>query len=181
MTNVIYLDLKGGVLDDEILCKVDAIAQQLNCLACKPHGLSKGVADKLYYGCSYKHRTVLNKNTCIEADRGVPGTNDVRYPRKEDTHLPMVINMYGQWEKSKPFRYNSVRPAPNDSYVSRRKWFQECLDDIPNINPTPPKSIAFPYEIGCCLAGGNWVLYEAMLVEFAERMGIQVYICKWCP
>jgi hypothetical protein len=144
MPKIIHLDLKGGLLDDDILCKVDAIAQQLNCLTRKPYGLVKGVADKLYYVCSYKSRKVLHNNYCIEADRGVPGTNDVRYPNKEDTHLPMVINMYGQWEKGKPFRYNSIRPAPNDSYVSRRKWFQECLNDIHNIKPTPPKSIAFP-------------------------------------
>jgi hypothetical protein len=36
MPKIIHLDLKGGLLDDDILCKVDAIAQQLNCLTCKP-------------------------------------------------------------------------------------------------------------------------------------------------
>ena len=176
MTNVTYLDLKYGVLDDFILCQVDAIAQQSNCVTCRPWGLAKGIADKLPYGCSYQDRTLLSNNTCVIADRATPGTIDVRYPTEGYEDSPYVINMFAQWEKSKPFRYYT-NPSPIDSYQSRIEWFQDCLEAIPNIKP-PPESIAFPYQIGCGLAGGDWKIYEAMLLEFAEQTNIKIYICK---
>ena len=38
------LDLPGGVLDDSILVRVAAIAQQCNCVGCDGRGLAAGVA-----------------------------------------------------------------------------------------------------------------------------------------
>ena len=32
------------------------------------------------------------------------------------------------------------------------------------------ESVAFPYGIGCGLAGGNWEEYQAMLEEFANMV-----------
>jgi len=64
-----YLTLPGGVLDDAILMKVDAIAQQLNCVGCDGRGLAEGVQKKLPYGCSYRSRRRMppqNKFAVIE-------------------------------------------------------------------------------------------------------------------
>ena len=42
----------------------------------------------------------------------------------------------------------------------------------------PPASVAFPHQIGCGLAGGNWATYEAMLEDFAAaHPHIRCYIC----
>ena len=82
---------------------------------------------------------------------------------------PMVINMFAQWEMGAPGKYNRVSPAPpSDEAAARQGWFQDGLDHIARMDP-PPASIAFPEQIGCGLAGGNWSVYEAMLTKFAER------------
>ena len=40
-------------------------------------------------------------------------------------------------------------------------------------------SIAFPEQIGCGLAGGDWGAYERMLEEFADaNPDVRVYICR---
>ena len=54
-----------------------------------------------------------------------------------------------------------------DSAESREIWFQECLDEIEELGSQMPASIAFPFKIGCNLAGGIWKHYEAMINDFA--------------
>ena len=40
------------------------------------------------------------------------------------------------------------------------------------------KSIAFPFKIGCNLAGGNWNNYLNMLEAFSSKVQAEVYIFK---
>ena len=43
-----------------------------------------------------------------------------------------------------------------------------------------PSSTAFPYKIGCGLAGGKWSKYEAMIEAFAEaNPDVEVTIVWW--
>ena len=49
---------------------------------------------------------------------------------------------------------------------SREAWFRACLQQIGGM-PGRPRSIAFPYQVGCGMAGGSWPAYEAMLLAFA--------------
>jgi hypothetical protein len=180
------LDLPGGVLDDSILSSVSAICQQLNCVGCDGRGLAEGVAKKLPYGCSYKDRKPMKAGSkfAVVDDRATPGTIDVRGPPAgifgSGTGRPVVINMFAQWEMGSAGKYNRVSPAPpSDSAETRELWFAQCLDEIAKISPRP-SSLAFPYEIGCGLAGGRWEHYERMLLEFAERYpDIEVFICRW--
>ena len=51
-----HVTLPGGVLDDSLLARVDAIAQQSNCVGCDGRGLAQGVADKFPWACSYAQR-----------------------------------------------------------------------------------------------------------------------------
>ena len=53
-----------------------------------------------------------------------------------------------------------------DGYLARENYFKQCLDKISKIKDI--KSIAFPYLIGCGIAGGNWNNYLDMILEFAE-------------
>jgi hypothetical protein len=41
-----------------------------------------------------------------------------------------------------------------------------------------PRSIAFPYLIGCGAAGGDWKLYLEQIERFAEEFDIKVRIYK---
>lgn len=66
-------------------------------------------------------------------------------------------------------QYNPGKPKPSkglddiidteDTSFNRSRWFTGCLDkiakELPNVF-----TFAFPYNIGCGLEGGNWVLYK---------------------
>ena len=72
-----------------------------------------------------------------------------------------------------------VRPAPKgkDSAACREEWFRQALRGIAT---TVPKlsSIAFPYQIGCGLARGNWNAYKKMIQDFANGVNARVVIYK---
>ena len=53
-----------------------------------------------------------------------------------------------------------------DDKESRCVYFQQCLEKIAE---NAPKSMAFPYGNGCGLAGGNWIVYSAMIDAFAQK------------
>ena len=168
------LALPDGVLDEGgVLSRFAAIAQQSNCVGCDGRGLADAIAKKLPYGCPYKDRRRMppaNK-FAVADDRATPGTIDVRKPPPGlfgSSRRPLVVCMFAQWEMGLPLKYNRVTPAPHDSRQAREGWFARCLDAIAALRP-PPESIAFPHQIGCGLAGGEWSRYEQMLLQFAEE------------
>jgi hypothetical protein len=174
--------LSGGILDRWVLERVDAVAQQCNCIGCDAAGLAKELPKVLPYGCSYGGRRPMpdRPQFAVQADRAKPGTIDVRHPPVgSPTGRPLVLNLFAQWEKGKAGQYNRVQPSPKEDAASRERWFKQCLLAIDQIEPRPT-SIAFPYGIGCRLAGGDWSHYETMLVGFAlANPGIEVFICSW--
>ena len=64
----------------------------------------------------------------------------------------------------KPYTYGQNKVI--DDYNRREIWFNSRLKEIDRL---VPESIAFPYGIGCGLAGGNWENYYNMLINFASR------------
>lgn len=83
-----------------------------------------------------------------------------------------VINMYAQ-------RYPSY-PSPNsdDSPTNRLTWFRQCLEKIDK-STIGTGAIAFPWGIGCGLAGGDWNLYSQALLDFSDANPyLTVYIVK---
>jgi hypothetical protein len=161
--------LPGGVLDDSLLAQVDAIAQQSNCVGCDGRGLAQGVADKFPWGCAYAQRRRMppaNK-FAIQEDRPKPGTIDAR---RGPSGTPLVINMFSQYEMGGPGKYRRVEfpPGVSDLAPQREKWFAECLQAVSQLPAASrPRSIAFPHQIGCGLAGGNWERYARMIADFA--------------
>ena len=70
------------------------------------------------------------------------------------------------------------KPKPGDSMRQRLEYFETCLSKIIEIHSTP-FTIAFPYGIGCGLAGGIWSEYEKILKQFASNHpSVSVIICK---
>ena len=178
-----HLDLDGGVLDEAVLSRVAAICQQNNCVGTGGgRGLAAGVSKKLPYGCPYKDRRRQPKskfNVAALEDRAVPGTIDVRKPPAA-LERPMVICMFGQFEIGGPDKYKRVKPMPpSDGASAREAWFAACLEQIGRIQPPLP-SIAFPHQIGCGLAGGNWQRYLSMIRQFSEaHPSIEVIVARW--
>ena len=138
------------------------IVQQCNCVATKAHGLSEQISTKFPYANVYGKRRSLNgRNWALAEDQAVPGTYEICGDGIKDRY---VINIYAQYGMGKPYAYGQNRV--NDSAEERTKWFKQCLAGISILKA---KSIAFPYKIGCGLAGGNWDEYFQILEDFAKN------------
>jgi len=53
----------------------------------------------------------------------------------------------------------------------RLQWFKQCLAEIEKVI-RDTDVVAFPYNIGCGLAGGDWAQY------FAQRINAKVVVYK---
>lgn len=125
------------------------IAHQCNCISKKGAGLS------LYLFKKYPYANIYNDDTVR-----IPGTIIIRQN---------IINIMGQKYPGKPKQYETAE--------QRELWFKQCLDEISLIEGL--KSIGFPYQIGCGLAGGNWINYYNMIKSFAiDNPNVEVVIYK---
>lgn len=76
-----------------------------------------------------------------------------------------------------PGRFNDQ--YDNDNQEAREGYFYQCLlrlTQVPDL-----ESVAFPYLVGCGIAGGNWQKYKQMLDSFAsnvEKLGVKVVIYR---
>lgn len=160
---------KGDLLD----AKEDYIVQQNCCIACRPHGLSQTIADRYPYANPYQLLIPMKKggNTATEETRYIPGTCEIFGSGEERK----VACLFGQYAMGKPGKYNSF--GIPDTAEDRIRYFEEALEDLVRQIPHT-SSVAFPYKIGCGLAGGNWVKYSMILQKFAKKnpsMKIVVY------
>lgn len=143
----------------------DLIIHQCNCLTTTPHGLAADIF-KLYPETNLysKRRSLDHKNLAIEEDRGVVGKTVI---------VGMVAAIMGQWRPGKcGSRYRHSYPEHPDVETPQRRvmWFQQGLSDLEKQLKQMPevKIVAFPYRIGCGLAGGDWEMYLAMIADFAR-------------
>lgn len=126
----------------------DYIAHQCNCLTKNSAGLAFKLFKKFPYANVYKTRMGAS----------IPGTIQVCGNGQEDRY---VVNMFSQYAPGKAWD-----TAENDTYVLRVQYFTQCLSAIGQIKDI--KSVAFPMNIGCGIAGGKWQDYFKMLNDFAE-------------
>ena len=166
----------GGVLDPSILARVDAIVQQSNCVGCDGRGLAAAIAEKLPYGDTYKDRRPLPpaRKFAVPEDRAVPGTIAVRRGNG-----PAVVSLFAQFEMGPAMKYRRVRPEPagGDTKVNRLRWFKEGLAKL---GAEGLRRVAFPHEIGCALAGGDWKQYEAAIAAYgAANPEVEILIVTW--
>jgi hypothetical protein len=150
------------------------IVQQCNCLTVKPHGLSQSIAERYPWANLYATRRSLgHRNLAIEADRGIPGTLQIMSNGID----PDVICFLAQWDYGRGTRRI---PIYADTPPQREKWFQECLQALGALTY---ETLAFPYKIGCGLAGGQWTHYQPLIHDFAYQYHKHVYIVNklTCP
>ena len=155
--------VEGDLLDSD----AEFIAQQCNCKTDYALGLAKVIFNR------YRHADIYSgERRCAR----VPGTVDVRGGGADGRRG--VLNMFGQYSPGKPKPARAGGGAqrarsgarPPETRAVRKEWFASCLGALLALSPRP-QSIAFPHQIGCGLAGGDWSEYEAMLAEFAAAMG----------
>lgn len=156
--------VKGDILN----AKEKYIVQQCNCLTITSHGLSKAIATRFPWGNPYKNRRKLTNNCAIIEDRDIPGS--IRVLQSSDTNDKVIVCMFAQWGPGKPLTFKSYPNYQIDTYDNRIKWFKECLEKLKDIGAI---ELAFPWMIGCGLAGGDWTLYKKLIEDFSRETGIK--------
>lgn len=147
------------IYDSDLLdCGLQVIAQQCNCVTKSGKGLSKSISD------FYEHANFYDRNV-----PSVPGTIEVRGGKGRQ----WVLAMYAQYYPGGP----SLREG--DTREQRILWFEKCLEKIEKIKNL--REIAFPYNIGCGLAKGDWEVYHSILDRFAERNSFRVVLVSKSP
>ena len=130
------------------------IAHICNLVTSHSAGTAKEIFDQYPYANTYQFRS----GPC---DKELLGTIDIL---GNGIDQRFVINCYSMYYPGKP-KY----PQSNlDGTIARQQYFYQCLlkiGKIPNLD-----SIAFPYKIGCNLAGGNWDYYLGVLNNFANHI-----------
>jgi O-acetyl-ADP-ribose deacetylase (regulator of RNase III) len=148
----------GNLLDS----KEQFICHQCNCVTKWAAHLAKDVFQRFPHADVYSPRIPLGY-------RDNPGTINISGNGQDQR---FVIAMFAQVY---PGSSKAEYPSNVDSVLSRAKYFEECLDKMAQ---TPMSSVAFPWQIGCGAAGGNWGTYIDMIYGFNDRTEADVTIYK---
>lgn len=167
MTNL--QEVQGNLL----LFDADVLVQQCNCITIKSAGLAKVIAEH-YNVNPYAERTATTPNggTATAETSGVPGTVSW-YPVEEGSKF--IACLFAQYSPGKSnglpyYRKICDERNINDSVSARMTWFSQCLEVLANqMQKRQLKRVAFPWGIGCGLAGGSWTQYRALIADWAEK------------
>lgn len=163
------------VRGDLLEARTDYLIQQCNCLTVRSHGLSTAIEEKYRYAAIYGRRKSLgNRNIAITQDRAVPGTYFAAIPPEGEIG-PKILCLFGQWRPGKiaaPYFDKYPESEPAETQAQRLLWFKVALtsfgESLVSRADRKKHKIAFPYKIGCGLAGGKWSDYLTILGEFQE-------------
>ena len=178
------------ILGDLFESNASIIVHQTNCVTRKPHGISEKIARRWPNANVYAKRQGATPNTAHASEEGIPGTCVMLPTGTIGTTGPWRIaalmgqvcpgdGQSGYW----CLRYG--KDFADDTAAARLKHFKAALHDLANQLTDGPfkKTIAFPYRVGCGLAGGQWSLYEPLIQAFAKTVaekGWKTYIYKNC-
>lgn len=145
------LIIEGNLLE----FKVECIVHQTNCVSKGSSGLARQLFKKYPWANVYQQRR----------NRSTPGTIDFRSNGEK-----VIAAFYSQY-------YPGKSKHPNDSPQHRLLYFRNCLQAL---SKKEYSSVAFPYGIGCGLAGGDWKVYYNEIVAFSKAVigKTKVYIVK---
>lgn len=150
--------VRGNLLD----AKEQFICHQCNCVTRWAAHLAKDVFQRFPHADVYSPRIPLGY-------RDQPGTIHVSGNGQDQR---FVVAMFAQvYPGSSKTGYSSDA----DSIPARAGYFKACLAQMAQAKMP---SVAFPWQIGCGAAGGNWGAYADMIIEFADQSGAEVTIYK---
>lgn len=158
----------------------EMLVHQTNCIVGGPYGIGAGLytimTQKYPYCNVYQRRKHSNnKKFASDENRGIPGEINIDHP--VNSTGPIIVGINGQYGISKTGTKNFdkyIKFPPEystESHEMRENWFKEGLSKLRNyiLTNSSIKTVAFPYFIGCDLAGGIWNNYFAMIQEFASN------------
>lgn len=143
--------ISGTILD----AREKYIAHICNLVTQHSAGTARAIFDKYPHANTYKDRS----SPC---DKSMLGTIDILGNGLDQRY---IINCYSMYYPGKPKYPNSSL----DGTTVRQQYFYQCLLQIARIPDL--HSIAFPYKIGCNLAGGNWDYYYGVINNFSKHVG----------
>ena len=182
MSNDIKENYKISIVNGDILNAPETyIVHQCNCTTLTSAGLAKSINKKYPWADIYstrKKQGTFRENIVSLTTPDIPGTIKIQSNPFKTKH---VICMFAQYSPGK-ISYNTTSKKIShtkfaDTSYNRSKWFTQCLDAIAKELPFI-KTFAFPYKIGCGLAGGDWELYLKHLSNFARLYKRNVIIYK---
>ncbi len=159
-----YKIVKGDLLNAD----TEYIVQQNCCTSTKTSGLSEAIAKKFPGANIYEDRRTYKGNWAVLEDRPEPGTIFLfEFENSKEGELKGIICAFAQYTHGKPGMLQDPLGADvKDSAKDRQGYFQSCLEQILLLEP---KSVGFPYKIGCGLAGGSWSIYEKMIRDWSVK------------
>lgn len=142
------------VTGDLVTGNYDIFCHQVNCKRVMGAGVAKQIRSR--YPEVYK--AYMQK---------IPVLGNILPVQCKDGRI--CINMYAQNGYGRDMRYTDYQA------------FQKCLDSLVNFLATQRQDaiVAFPYNIGCGLAGGDWKIIQKFLNDFSGKIKQQVVIVKF--
>ena len=140
----------------------DFLVHQTNCTSTGARGLAQHVFRKYPFANTYR-----TNDPCRQV-----GT--VSFHTCDTTTAPTIVNLYGQYGTGTNKKNKKVKIK--DDQKTRESYFRLGLIDLENKlqnnnnnNNNNKATVAFPFGIGCNLAGGDWSTYRTMISRFATR------------
>lgn len=153
---------------DLLLAEAKYLCHQCNCVSDKSAHLAETVFTHYPWADIYAPRAEYPYDARPLAGEE-PGNIIIRGNGEDKRY---VINILGQLFPGKPRYPESL----TDGYVTRQFYFRDALLKIVKIHSL--ESIAFPYNIGCGAAGGDWNIYEKLIDIFASKISAKVLVYK---
>ena len=150
-------EVTGDILNNDYDFKF--ICQQVNCKGVMGSGLAKQIREKYPF--------VFNdyKRFCDEFDKPL---GEIIISRVCGTNALAIVNMFAQ-----------------DAYGTDKRYtdydaFESCLNHLAGVLNDYSKdwTVAFPYKIGCGLAGGDWNVIKSLLIDFSTKVKQKVFIVR---
>lgn len=138
--------ITGNLLDsnDKYIC------HQTNCVSVDGvAGIAKAIFEKYVYADCYSTRI----------EPSVPGTIDIR---GNGINQRFIVNIHSQYYPGR----SKYQESNLDGVIAREKYFHKGLLNLAKISNL--ESVAFPWRIGCSIAGGNWQHYLGTITNFAN-------------
>lgn len=134
----------------------DIFCHQVNCRRVMSSGVAKQIRDK--------YPEVFQAYA-----RKIPVLGDILPVSCFDGRI--CVNLYAQDGYGRDKQYTDYQA------------FQKCLDSLVDFLATQRQDavVAFPYNIGCGLAGGDWSVVEKLLEDFSRKIRQNVAIVKFDP
>lgn len=143
------------VVDGDLLDASEKfICHQCNCTTTYAKGLSASLFHRFPWAECYRR-----------GGQRTPGTIQVC---GDGVSQRFIVNMFAQ--------YGGGKPRGRDSQAARLDYFRQCLGQIAKLPGL--ESVAFPFLIGCGLAGGDWTRYHAEIERFAGIAKVPVVLYK---